>query len=125
MEINTIDNAFMAAKGFKFRTVPSCPVMVVANLIVFTSQTFCIFIKACEAMQGQLVELRALLRHPITFGNGTEFAEHDQLAQATGLDVYFARTYCAWQRGTIEYTNGLVRQYCPKGTGFRDAPRGG
>jgi transposase, IS30 family len=73
-----------------------------------------------EAMQAQLVELPALLRHTVTFDNGKEFAEHDQLAKATGLDVYFAKPYCAWQRGTNENTNGLVRQYCPKGTDFRD-----
>jgi IS30 family transposase len=73
-----------------------------------------------EAMQAQLVELPALLRHTVTFDNGKEFAEHEQLAKATGLDVYFAKPYCAWQRGTNENTNGLVRQYCPKGTDFRD-----
>lgn len=73
-----------------------------------------------QAMETKLTELPELLRRTITFDNGKEFAEHKQLADATGLDVYFANPYCAWQRGTNENTNGLVRQYWPKGTDFRD-----
>ena len=73
-----------------------------------------------EAMQAKLAVLPALLRRTITFDNGKEFAEHEQLAAAPGLDVYFAKPYCAWQRGTNENTNGLVRQYWPKGTDFCD-----
>lgn len=73
-----------------------------------------------QAMQTQLTALPALLRRTLTFDNGKEFAEHEQLSEATGLDVYFAKPYCAWQRGTNENTNGLLRQYWPKGTDFRD-----
>jgi transposase, IS30 family len=73
-----------------------------------------------QVIQAKLVVLPALLRRTITFDNGKEFAEHHQLAAATGLDVYFAKPYCAWQRGTNENTNGLVRQYWPKGTDFHD-----
>jgi transposase, IS30 family len=73
-----------------------------------------------QAIEGQMAVLPALLRHTVTFDNGKEFAQHDQLAAATGLDVYFAKPYCAWQRGTNENTNGLVRQYWPKGTDFRE-----
>jgi IS30 family transposase len=73
-----------------------------------------------QALQAKLAPLPALLRHTITFDNGKEFAEHEQLAAVTGLDVYFAKPYCAWQRGTNENTNGLLRQYWPKGTDFRE-----
>ena len=52
----------------------------------------------------------------MTFDNGKEFAEHEALAVATGMKIYFAEPYCSWQRGTNENTNGLVRHYLPKGT---------
>jgi transposase, IS30 family len=73
-----------------------------------------------RAMQDKLSVLPALLRHTMTLDNGKEFAEHKLLSAATGIDVYFAKPYCPWQRGTNENTNGLVRQYCPKGTDFCD-----
>jgi transposase, IS30 family len=57
-----------------------------------------------------------VLRKTLTLDNGKEFAEHEQLAKQTNLDIYFAKPYCAWQRGTNENTNGLFRQFFPKGT---------
>ena len=54
----------------------------------------------------------------ITSDNGREFAGHQDIAATLGVDFYFAHPYAAWERGTNENTNGLVRQYFPKGSDF-------
>jgi IS30 family transposase len=64
----------------------------------------------------QFAELPAGLRRTMTFDNGKEFADHEQISDRTDLDIYFARPYHAWERGTNESFNGLVRQFFPKGT---------
>jgi len=56
--------------------------------------------------------------HTITSDNGTEFAGHKTIAEKLNADFYFAHPYRAWERGTNENTNGLVRQYFPKGKDF-------
>ena len=58
--------------------------------------------------------------HSLTLDNGLEFAKHEDIADALGLDTYFADPYASWQRGINENTNGLIRQYFPKGTDFND-----
>lgn len=65
--------------------------------------------------------LRLMRRHPqqfktITADNGTEFHDYAQLEHATGVAFYFATPHHSWERGTNENTNGLIRQYVPKGT---------
>jgi IS30 family transposase len=54
----------------------------------------------------------------ITSDNGKEFAEHVQIAKALDTAFYFSHPYSAWERGTNENTNGLIRQYFPKGSDF-------
>ena len=54
----------------------------------------------------------------ITFDNGLEFAGHSKVAAATEARIYFCRPYHSWERGLNEQTNGLVRQYFPKGSCF-------
>lgn len=63
-------------------------------------------------------DLPAALRRSVTFDNGKEFAEHCQLAETLQWATYFALPYRSWQRGTNENTNGLLRQFFPKGTDF-------
>ena len=67
-------------------------------------------VKGMQAHKGQV--------HTITFDNGLEFACHEQIAAGVGADIYFAHPYCSWERGTNENTNGLIRQYFPKGADF-------
>jgi IS30 family transposase len=59
------------------------------------------------------------LRKTNTFDNGKEFTRFKELEAKTGLVIYFADPYAAWQRGTNENTNGLLRQYLAKGSDFR------
>jgi transposase, IS30 family len=56
--------------------------------------------------------------HTITSDNGREFAGHEAIAEALAADFYFAHPYHSWERGLNENTNGLVRQYFPKGSDF-------
>jgi IS30 family transposase len=56
----------------------------------------------------------------ITFDNGLEFSWHEAIAEGLDADIYFAHPYASWEHGTNENTNGLIRQYFPKGTDFSE-----
>ena len=56
------------------------------------------------------------LRQSLTWDQGAEMSQHDRLRVDSGLEVYFCDPQSPWQRGTNENTNGLLRQYFPKGT---------
>lgn len=73
-----------------------------------------------QKIKQRLTAVAAERRHSITFDNGSEFARCDRLEGHLGLKLYFADPGCPHQRGTNENTNGLIRQYFPKGTDFRD-----
>lgn len=69
-----------------------------------------------EAMIVKMTHLPAELKRSLTWDQGKELSEHVRIAEATGLDIYFCDPHSPWQRGTNENTNGLYRQYFPKGT---------
>jgi len=68
------------------------------------------------AMVETMSRLPETLRRTLTWDQGHEMMSHPAIAAATGLDIYFCDPHSPWQRGTNENTNGLLRQYFPKGT---------
>ena len=69
-----------------------------------------------EAMVTAMADLPETLKRTLTWDQGREMYNHATIAQATGLDIYFCDPHSPWQRGSNENTNGLLRQYFPKGT---------
>jgi len=69
-----------------------------------------------EAMVAAISRLPEFLRKTLTYDQGVEMTNHAQIAAATQLEIYFCDPHSPWQRGTNENTNGLLRQYFPKGT---------
>lgn len=69
-----------------------------------------------DAIASSIVTLPKQLRRSLTWDQGAEMSQHVQLRIKTGLPIYFCDPHSPWQRGTNENTNGLLRQYFPKGT---------
>ena len=72
-------------------------------------------IEVCDALKQSITTLPAQLRRSLTWDQGHEMSEHRRFSVETGVEVYFCDPRSPWQRGTNENTNGLLRQYFPRG----------
>jgi transposase, IS30 family len=69
-----------------------------------------------DALIGAFNKVPTRLRRTLTWDQGNEMFHHERIEERTGLNIYFADPHSPWQRPTNENTNGLLRQYFPKGT---------
>ena len=82
--------------------------------------------KTADAVRQKQVEMLSPLKddvHTMTQDNGGEFAQHQKTAKQLEMDTYFAHPYSSWERGAVENMNGLIRQYYPKGSSFKEVDR--
>jgi transposase, IS30 family len=88
----------------------------------FTRMTLLVKLRSCHASEvlnaflARLRKLPAHMRKTLTYDRGTEMSLHEKFTARSGMPVFFCDAYSPWQRGTNENTNGLIRQYLPKGT---------
>lgn len=78
--------------------------------------------KEASAIQAELTRILGPIKDKIitiTSDNGLEFSHHESISKNLACDYYFCHPYSSWERGLNEYTNGLIRQYIPKGTSFK------
>jgi IS30 family transposase len=77
-------------------------------------------LSVAEAFACELETLPEQMKLTLTYDRGSEMARHKLFSERTNMKVYFADPYSPWQRGTNENTNGLIRQYFPRGMSFRN-----
>ena len=102
---------------------PDCPARISTTL----TQLAKLPRATARAVRDQAVRRLLPVAHAvttITCDNGREFVAHQDIATNLDADFYFADPYASWQRGTNENTNGLLRQYFPKGTDLSRHARG-
>lgn len=91
------------------------------RFVVLSRMKGCSADAALEGFTRQMKKLPAFLRQSLTYDRGSEMARHAELAERLNIDIWFADPYAPWQRGSNENTNGLLRQFLPKGTDLSTA----
>lgn len=85
------------------------------RFVVLCRMEGCTAVDALEGFTRQMKKLPAFLRESLTYDRGSEMACHAQLSKRLKLDLWFCDPHAPWQRGSNENTNGLLRQFLPKG----------
>ena len=78
----------------------------------------------CRALIRAFKNVPLHMRKTLTYDNGKEMAQHLAFTMAAKMQVYFCDPHSPWQRGSVENTNGLIREYFPKGTDFNNVTKG-
>jgi len=86
------------------------------RFVILSKMRGCTAEAALEGFSRQMKRLPAVLRKSMTYDRGTEMACHPELARRLKIDIWFCDPHAPWQRGSNENTNGLLRQFFPKGT---------
>ena len=84
--------------------------------LILSKMHGCTAAAALEGFTRQMKRLPAALRKSMTYDRGSEMARHPDLARRLKIDIWFCDPHAPWQRGSNENTNGLLRQFFPKGT---------
>jgi len=85
------------------------------RFVVLCKMQDCSAESALTSFTRQMGKLPAFLRESLTYDRGSEMARHQELAKRLNINIWFADPYAPWQRGSNENTNGLLRQFLPKG----------
>ena len=86
------------------------------RFLILSKMRGCTADAALEGFTRQMKRLPAMMRRSMTYDRGSEMACHSELAQRLKIDIWFCDPHAPWQRGSNENTNGLLRQFFPKGT---------
>ena len=91
------------------------------RFLILSKMRGCTAEAALEGFTRQMKRLPAVLRQSMTYDRGSEMACHPELARRLKIDIWFCDPHAPWQRGSNENTNGLLRQYMPKGSDLSNA----
>jgi IS30 family transposase len=86
------------------------------RLVILSKMPGCTANAALEGFTRQIKRLPVALRQSMTYDRGSEMACHPELSRRLKIDIWFCNPHAPWQRGSNENTNGLLRQFFPKGT---------